>query len=32
VPVTISEPMPYLPGNEDFGNTIQVIQVLCRVV
>jgi predicted TPR repeat methyltransferase len=32
VPVTISEPMPYLPGTEDFGNTIQVIQVLCRVV
>jgi predicted TPR repeat methyltransferase len=31
-PVSISEPMPYLPGNEDFGDSIRVIQVLCQVI
>lgn len=27
----ISEPMPYLPGNEDFADEIRVIHALCRV-
>lgn len=30
-PVTISEPLPYLPGNDDFADAIRVIRVLCRV-
>ena len=27
----VSEAVPYLPGNEDFGDSIGVIHVLCRV-
>lgn len=29
--LTISEPRPYLPGNEEFGAAIEVIHTLCRV-
>lgn len=29
---TISEAMPYLPKNEDFGDSVKVIQVLCQVL
>ncbi len=28
---TVSDPMPYLPGNEDFADEIRVIHSLCRV-
>lgn len=30
-PLQISDPRPYLPGNEDFADNIHVIHVLCRV-
>ena len=29
---TVSEAMPYLPKNEDFGDSVKVIQVLCQVL
>ena len=31
VPLKVSEAVPYLPGNEEFGDSIGVIHVLCRV-
>ncbi len=31
-PLKISKAMPYLPKNDDFSDSIQVIQVLCQVV
>ncbi len=31
-PLTISEPKPYLPENEEFGDSIRAIHVLCRVI
>jgi predicted TPR repeat methyltransferase len=30
-PIAISQAKPYLPGNEDFGDAIRVIQVHCQV-
>ena len=30
-PLLVSETKPYLPGNEEFGDSINVIHVLCRV-
>ena len=30
-PVLITDPIPYLPKNDDFGDAIKVIHVLCRI-
>jgi predicted TPR repeat methyltransferase len=31
-PLHVGEPRPYLPGNPEFGEAVEVVHVLCRVV